>query len=78
MHETQLVRDTAASDPAYPHFIRSLDRSVLKLSIDLLDHELYRDEYESAIISFLTILGINSKEKKFKDSGSYQTKLSAI
>jgi len=52
MHVAELVRNALERDPAHPHFIKTLDRYVLQLSIDLLDHELHGDEYESAIVSF--------------------------
>ena len=55
MHAAELVRNAPVHDPAHPHFIKTLDRCVLQLSIDLLNHELYEDEYESAIVIFLAI-----------------------
>ena len=55
MHAAELARNAPECDPAHSHFIRMLDRCVLQLSIDLLDHELYGDKYKSAVVSFLAI-----------------------
>ena len=63
MHAAELARNAPEYDPAHPHIIRTLDRCLLQLCIELLDHQLYGDEYESAIISFLAVWGINPKEE---------------
>ena len=75
MHAAELARNAPECDPAHPHFIKMLDRCVLQLSIELLDHQLYGDEYESAIVSFLAVLGIDPKEENFKDPRNYQSDL---
>lgn len=76
--DSWLARNAPECDPAHPHFIRTLDCCVLQLSIELLDHQLYGDEYQSVIISFLVIWGIDTKEEYFKDPRTYASDLSAI
>jgi hypothetical protein len=41
--------------------IRALDRATLLLCISLLDHLLCRSVFESLVIVFLAVLGINKK-----------------
>jgi hypothetical protein len=54
MHAAEVVRNSLEHDPVHPHFMKTLDRCTVQLSIDLLDHELYED-YENAIIIFLVL-----------------------
>jgi superfamily II DNA helicase RecQ len=50
-----------------------LDEACLQLCITLLDHQLDGDEYESAILSGLAVISLDSTEKqhRFKDPGQY-------
>ncbi|EED11948.1 hypothetical protein TSTA_000260 [Talaromyces stipitatus ATCC 10500] len=55
-----------------------LDRACLRLSIALLDHLLKGDLYESGLVGFLAVLGINSKKQTFQDADTYTPLLSGL
>ncbi|KAH0542813.1 hypothetical protein FGG08_002861 [Glutinoglossum americanum] len=61
-----------------------LDKSCLELCIGLLDHQLDHDEYESAILSYMAIAGLEyipgnqPDQYKFKDSTQYTPVLSGF
>jgi hypothetical protein len=40
---------------AYRHALKQIDKQCLKFCITLLDHQLYGNEYESAIVIFLAV-----------------------
>ena len=44
----------------------------------LLDHELKGDLYESAIVGFLAVLGIDAERQTFRDAYSYTSYLSGL
>jgi hypothetical protein len=57
--------------------LNDLDKSCLHLCISLLDHILRGDHFESVVLSFLTILGINGKPRGiFRSPISYSPDLS--
>ncbi|OOO04500.1 hypothetical protein AFCA_000004 [Aspergillus flavus] len=55
-----------------------LDEACLALSIALLDHSLKGDLFESTVVGFLAILGINTDCSNFRDPNYYTTYLSAL
>jgi hypothetical protein len=55
----------------------TLDEATLLFCISLLDHSLYKDIYDSAIIGFLAVLGIG-KDGRFLEATSYTSRLSAF
>lgn len=57
--------------------VRDLDRAVLLLCISLLDHTLEGDHFESVVLSFLAVLGIDERPGEvFKGPLSYSPQLS--
>jgi len=50
----------------------------LSFSIALLDHLLYEDLFESAVVGFLTMLGVDEERQTFRDLYHYTTYLSAL
>lgn len=56
----------------------SIDRRCLGLSLALLDHELYRNECQSAVVSFLASLGIDMKNGKVELLWNITSDLSAV
>ncbi|GAB1213286.1 hypothetical protein ATERTT37_002435 [Aspergillus terreus] len=57
---------------------KRLDRACLDLSIALLDHPLKGELYESALVGFLAVLGINPQRRTFRDPYSYTHYLSGL
>ncbi|EAU31660.1 predicted protein [Aspergillus terreus NIH2624] len=55
-----------------------LDRACLDLSIALLDHPLKGELYESALVGFLAVLGIDPQRRTFRDPYSYTHYLSGL
>jgi hypothetical protein len=55
-----------------------LDHACLELSIALLDHELKGDIYDSAIVGFLAVLGVDATKQTFRDPYSYTGYLSGL
>ncbi|KAK6810555.1 hypothetical protein RU639_013754 [Aspergillus parasiticus] len=55
-----------------------LDEACLALSIALLDYSLKEDLFESTVVEFLAILGINTNCSNFQDPKYYTTYLSAL
>lgn len=55
-----------------------LDRACLDLSIALLDHPLKGELYESALVGFLAVLGIDPQRRTFWDPYSYTHYLSGL
>jgi hypothetical protein len=57
---------------------QTLDQRLLELCISLLDHCLRGDIYNSVVVAFLAVLGINPQNNRFHDAAYYTTKLSAF
>jgi hypothetical protein len=55
-----------------------VDRACLSLCITLLDYTLKNDLFESAIVGFLAILGVNFNKKLLIKAYSYTPFLSAF
>ncbi|KAE8549022.1 hypothetical protein EYB25_007537 [Talaromyces marneffei] len=55
-----------------------LDRACLRLSIALLDHTLKGDLFESALVGFLAILGVDAEKQTFRDAYTYTPSLSGL
>jgi hypothetical protein len=55
-----------------------LDRACLRLSIALLDHTLKGDLFESALVGFLAILGVDAEKETFRDAYTYTPSLSGL
>lgn len=55
-----------------------LDLRCLEFSVSLLDHCLKGNIYDSVVVGFLAVLGINVKELGFYDAGRYTSHLSAL
>ncbi|EON68441.1 hypothetical protein W97_07651 [Coniosporium apollinis CBS 100218] len=55
-----------------------LDRACLLFCISLLDHTLKGDLFESVIVGFLAVLGVDPEKKIFRDAYSYTGYLSAF
>ncbi|EED20832.1 conserved hypothetical protein [Talaromyces stipitatus ATCC 10500] len=55
-----------------------LDQACLRLSIALLDHTLKGDLYESAVVGFLAVLGVDAEKRTFRDAYSYTPSLSGL
>jgi hypothetical protein len=59
-------------------FQSALDLAYLQFCIALLDHRLIGALYDSAIIGFLAVLGIDKAREGFQEAITYTTHLSAI
>lgn len=59
-------------------FQSALDLAYLQFCIVLLDHRLMGDLYDSAIVGFLAVLGIDKAREGFQEAITYTTHLSAI
>jgi hypothetical protein len=57
---------------------RSLDQACLQLYITLLDHRLMGKIYNSAVLGFIAVLGINEEGNGFHDACNFTSKLSAF
>jgi len=55
------------NDVAYNHALQRLEIETVYLCIALLDHELHGNEYESSLVSFFAVRGIDQKKKGFKE-----------
>ena len=58
--------------------LERLDRACLALSIALLDHALKGDIYESAVVGFLAVLGLDPQQQTFRNPYSYTSYLSGL
>jgi hypothetical protein len=57
--------------PAYSLAFKELQELTVRLSIEILDHQLYGDEYESVIVCFLAMNAVSSKpEGGFREISS--------
>jgi hypothetical protein len=55
-----------------------LDQATLDLSIALLDHPLKGDLFESTLVGFLAVLGVDPARQTFRDPYSYTSSLSGL
>ena len=55
-----------------------IERSCLDLCISLLDHDMRSNIYESVVIGFLAMLGIDSRKRTFKEAYHYTPSLSGF
>jgi hypothetical protein len=55
-----------------------LDRACLRLSIALLDHTLKGDLFDSTLVGFLAVLGIDAEKRTFRDAYTYTPSLSGL
>lgn len=60
------------------HATQSLDMACLDLCIALLDDQLHGNIYESPVISFLAVLGIDESNNAFYEASNYTSKLSGF
>jgi len=65
-------------DVAYKQAVAIVNQSCVRLCICLLDHVLNGNEYESVVVSFLAVAGIDSNKQVFKDIGVCTRDLSAL
>lgn len=72
-----LELDTAVLREEERELIREIDRSLLLLCISLLDYILKGDHFESVVLRFLAVLGIDEKlDGVFRTPSSYSQDLS--
>ncbi|BCR84553.1 uncharacterized protein ACHE_20011A [Aspergillus chevalieri] len=55
-----------------------LDHACLDLSIALLDHPLKGDLFESAVVAFLAVLGVDVEKQTFRDPYAFTSSLSGL
>jgi hypothetical protein len=55
-----------------------LDQACLALSIALLDHTLKGDLFDSTLVGFLAVLGVDPARQNFRDPYSYTSYLSGL
>jgi hypothetical protein len=65
-------------DNALQSKLSALNRACLLLCISLLDHILRRDLFESVVVGFFAILGIDEKKSIFRDAYAYTPILSGF
>ena len=66
------------SEKANSDLQRQLDRWCLLFSIALLDHTLKGDLFESTIVGFLAVLGIDMQKQTFVEAPAYTSNLSGL
>lgn len=57
---------------------RTLDSTCLRFCISLLDHRLMGDIYDSVVIGFLAVLGIDTAREGFQEATTYTPHLSGL
>ena len=57
---------------------QALDEACLQLCIALLDHRLMGDIYDSIVVGFLAVLGIDKTAEGFQEATLYTPRLSAL
>jgi hypothetical protein len=55
-----------------------LDQACLQFSIAILDHTITGDLFDSVLVGFLAVLGVNVEKQAFYDACSYTSNLSAL
>ena len=58
--------------------LQALDAACLQLCIELLDHRLIRNIFDSIVIGFLAMAGIDQNAKGFLEAPVYTSKLNAL
>ncbi|KAL5352019.1 hypothetical protein ACLOAV_001962 [Pseudogymnoascus australis] len=71
-------RDRAPREDQMQSLQRTLDLACLQFSIALLDHCLMGDIFDSVVVGFLAVLGINSTRDGFQEATTYTPHLSAL
>jgi hypothetical protein len=61
-----------------PTLQQKLDLACLQLCITLLDHCLMGDIFDSVIVGFLAVLGIDTAKEGFQEATTYTSHLSAL
>ena len=74
----QLENETKGENDAKNRALSQLDEACLALSIALLDHPLRGDLFESPMVGFLAVLGVDAERQTFRDPYSYTTYLSGL
>jgi hypothetical protein len=74
----QRESESALGSTAISQIRALLDRVCLRFSIALLDHTLKGDLFESGLVGFLAVLGVDAEKKTFRDAYSYTSYLSAM
>jgi hypothetical protein len=70
-------QESAPSEYTNPEWYQEIDRACLLLCIALLDQPLFGNIYDSVVIGFLAVLGINS-EGSYHEATAYTPHLSAF
>jgi hypothetical protein len=65
-------------EPDMPTRQQKLDSACLQFCIALLDHRLMGDIFDSAIVGFLAVLGIDTAREGFQEATAYTPHLSAL
>ncbi|KAL5344753.1 hypothetical protein ACLOAV_010150 [Pseudogymnoascus australis] len=71
-------RDRAPREDQMQSLQRTLDSACLRFSIALLNHRLMGDIFDSVVVGFLAVLGINSTRDGFQEATTYTPHLSAL
>jgi hypothetical protein len=77
-HSDQHQVEHDATEVATLAVQEQLDRASLDLSIALLDHPLKGDLFESVLVGFLAVLGVNAENRTFRDPYGYTSYLSGL
>lgn len=67
-----------AENLASAMILNQLDQLCLAFCISLLDHDLKQDLFESAVIGYLAVAGINREKQTFRDACQYGSTLSGF
>jgi hypothetical protein len=70
-------QESAESKDVDPEWYQEIDRACLLLCITLLDHPLHGNIYDSIVVGFLAVLGINS-QGFYHEATTYTPSLSAF
>lgn len=74
----ELLAEGQQQSSRHPNDTHAFDQKCLDFCIALLDDQLHRSIFESPIISFLAVLGIDENNNTFYEAGNYTPKLSAF
>jgi hypothetical protein len=73
------ISDCSSSSGAlYDRLVRRMDDICLDFCIAVLDHQLKGDIYESVVLGFLAVLGIDTGNSSFFEAPNYTSKLSGF
>jgi hypothetical protein len=67
-----------ANEATAPYVTRRIDDLCLEFCIAALDHHLKGDIYESVVLAFLAVSGIDAAKSKFLEAPNYTSKLSGF